>query len=477
MIKIYNTFSGTVEPFAPGEGNTVRMYVCGITPYDVCHLGHARCYVAFDIIRRVLKAEGYNVRFVQNFTDVDDKIIARAREKGQTTTEIARQNIDDFFNKMDALGIQRAEVYPRVTEHIPDIQNLIRRLIEIKAAYVLGGDVYYSIKAFPQYGKLSKRPLEEMQAGARVDVNKDKHDPLDFALWKAAKPEDPPEALWDSPWGRGRPGWHIECSVMALKHLGPKFDIHGGGLDLIFPHHENEIAQSEAATGAPFARVWIHNGFVTVNKEKMSKSLGNFFSLSDIFERFHPAVVRYMLLTVHYRSPLNFSEDLLQQSREARANLMDTIARATFLIRKQSRVMESADKPAPEEFVTTQKAVEEFREALRDDFNTPEALGVLHQLAGQLEKEFSGNQVQIGSVRCILDGLKEMSHLLGLDLFSFMQSLFISPEVTELSNRREEARGRKDWKEADRLRQAILEHGYTVEDTPQGPRLLPRAGS
>lgn len=474
-LRIHNTLSGRVENFQPMEPGSVRMYVCGITPYDVCHVGHARCYVVFDIVRRVLKANGFQVRFVQNFTDVDDKIIARAKERGIKVSDLVRANIDDFFSKMDALGVARADTYPKVSEHIPDIIALIRQLIDKKVAYKLGGDVYYSVKVFPGYGKLSKRPLDELQSGARVDINKEKQDPLDFALWKESKPGEPPEVSWDSPWGKGRPGWHMECSVMAMKHLGAHFDIHGGGLDLIFPHHENEIAQSEAATQKTFANYWMHNGFVTINREKMSKSLGNFFTLSEVFAKYHPSVVRYMLLTVHYRSPLDFSTDLLEQSRQTLSNLRDAIARSNRVLQKQEFGVDESDKPTTDVSQASAQLVTDFQEALQEDFNTPEALGILHQLVRLLEKQFITNTVSRGSVRHILNQIRTCAEVLGLDLFSFMQGLFTPAEVTALAQAREGARQRKDWKESDRLRAEISTRGYVVEDTPQGFRLLPKA--
>lgn len=476
-MHIYNTLTGRREPFEPVQKGEVRMYVCGVTPYDVCHLGHARCYVVFDLVRRVLRFQGYKVRFVQNFTDVDDKIIARAKERGISTTRLASENIDDFFTKMDALGVERADLYPRVTGHIPDIIALIRKLLDKKAAYLLGEDVYFSVRSDPAYGKLSKRPLDELLSGARIDINREKKDPLDFALWKAAKPDDPPEVIWEAPWGKGRPGWHIECSVMAMKHLGANFDIHGGGLDLIFPHHENEIAQSEMATGLPFANVWMHNGFVTLNREKMSKSTGNFFSLSDIFAKYHPSVIRYMLLAVHYRSPLDFSQDLLDQSRQALSGMKQSIARATRVLKKQTLGIDESEMPLPEVVTAVEKQIQQYRAALTDDFNTPEALAVLHSMLHLLEKQFLTNTISRASIRYILDRLRTASETLGLDLFSLMQELFISPEVTQLADEREKARRNKDWKEADRLRKEILERGYVVEDTSEGPRLLPKASA
>ncbi len=477
MLQIFNTLNGKVEPFTPMHPPEVRMYVCGITPYDVPHLGHARCYVIFDVIRRVLKEQGFKVKFIQNFTDVDDKIIARAAEKKIAPSQLVKENIEDFFNKMDALGVQRAEAYPKVTENIPEIIALIGKLVDKKVAYVLHGDVYFAVKQFPSYGKLSKRPLDELQSGARVEVNKEKKDPLDFALWKAAKPNEPAEVVWDSPWGKGRPGWHIECSVMSIKYLGNHFDIHGGGLDLIFPHHENEIAQSEAATGETFANVWIHNGFVTRNQIKMSKSLGNFFTLTEIFAKYHPSVVRYMFLGVHYRSPLDFSDELLDQSRQSLSRLKDGIARATFVLRKQGGMMAETHVAEPAIVTKVEKYLQEFHKALRDDFNTPEALGVLHMMASLLDRQFEGNQLHAASIRYILERLRAASEILGMDLFSFLQEILIPPEVTDLAKQRETARAQKQWKEADRLRGEILERGYVVEDTPNGQRLLPKASA
>jgi len=475
MIQFHNTRSGKKEALVTAVPNVVSMYVCGVTPYDSCHLGHARCYVVFDVLRRTLKAHGFTVKAIQNFTDVDDKIIDRAKERGISTTELVERNIEDFYNKMDALGIERADLYPRVTEHIPDIIALVQKLIDQKAAYVENGDVYFSVRSFPNYGKLSKRDIEELRSGARVEVNKDKHDPLDFALWKASKSGEPPEVTWTSPWGKGRPGWHIECSVMALKHLGEKFDLHGGGRDLIFPHHENEIAQSEAATHQPFANMWVHNGFVTVNKEKMSKSLGNFFSLSDIFAKYHPSVVRYMLLTVHYRSPLDFSHELLDQSRQTLANMKDSVARVTQVLRKQTQGLDDADKPNPETVRDASALLEKFKEALADDLNTPEALGCLHQLISLAEKQFQSNQVSRASVRVVINALNAAADVLGIDLMPSTREVLVPPQVTQMSLDREAARKAKNWGEADRLRKAISDAGFVVEDTPQGARLLPKA--
>ncbi|MBI2915859.1 MAG: cysteine--tRNA ligase, partial [Elusimicrobia bacterium] len=311
-LRLYNTLTGRKEVFEPLSPGAVRIYVCGITPYDETHLGHARCYVFFDTVRRTLIQSGFQVTYIQNFTDIDDKIIARAQSLGRAPQAVADQFIADYFSRTSLLGILPADRYPRVTQMVPEIVRFIEGLVQKGLAYPSGGDVFYSVEKFGEYGKLSKRDLKDMEAGARVDVNENKRNPLDFALWKSAKPGEP---FWDSPWGKGRPGWHIECSVMSINNLGESFDLHGGGQDLIFPHHENEIAQSEGLTGKPFAKYWLHNGFVTVNREKMSKSLGNFFTLREIFEKVPPAVVRLFLLSRHYRTPLDFSDDLLDQAK------------------------------------------------------------------------------------------------------------------------------------------------------------------
>ncbi|HHW42757.1 MAG TPA: cysteine--tRNA ligase, partial [Desulfotomaculum sp.] len=305
-MVIYNTLTKKKELFVPRQAGRVDMYVCGPTTYNFIHLGNARPLVFFDTVRRYFQYRGYRVKYIQNFTDVDDKIINRAREEGVDALALSRKYINEYFKDADALNVRRADVHPQVTGHIPEIIDLIAALMEKGAAYEVDGDVYFAISAFPEYGKLSGRTLEEMQAGARVEVDPRKKHPMDFALWKAARAGEP---SWDSPWGKGRPGWHIECSAMALKYLGYSFDIHGGGFDLVFPHHENEIAQAEAATGRPFVRYWMHNGFITVNQEKMSKSLGNFFLVREILNKFPPEVVRFFLLSTHYRSPLDFDDE------------------------------------------------------------------------------------------------------------------------------------------------------------------------
>ncbi|MDD5259505.1 MAG: cysteine--tRNA ligase, partial [bacterium] len=314
-LFLYNTLTQQKEEFKPLKNKVVNMYVCGVTPYDEVHLGHARCYVAFDVIRRYLEYKGYTVNYIQNFTDIDDKIIKRAQEKNVQPLELAQKNIDAYFQDINALNIKPALKYPRVTEHIPDIIKIVENLVNSRHAYVVDGDVYFRVASFPGYGKLSKRELDQLKSGARVEIDERKESPLDFALWKKEKPGEP---SWTSPWGNGRPGWHIECSAMSLGELKiDTLDIHGGGQDLIFPHHENEIAQSEAVTGKPFAKYWLHNGFVTINKEKMSKSLGNFFTLKEIYKKYEPQVVRLFLISQHYRSPIDFSENKLEEMSRA----------------------------------------------------------------------------------------------------------------------------------------------------------------
>ncbi|MDR2860759.1 MAG: cysteine--tRNA ligase, partial [Elusimicrobiota bacterium] len=360
MIKLYNTLTDKKEDFKPQKEKEVSMYICGITPYDEVHLGHARAYVAFDIIKRHLIKRGYLVNHVQNFTDVDDKIINRAAERHISPSTLAQTYIDDYFLQTDKLNILKAKTYPRVTQMIPDIINFIKVLIDKGFAYQIGGDVYFSVDKFKDYGKLSKRKIEDLKAGARVEINDNKHSPVDFALWKKSKEGEPEDVCWDSPWGKGRPGWHIECSVMSSKLLGNTIDIHGGGQDLIFPHHENEISQSEARSGQQFVKYWIHNGFVTIDKEKMSKSLGNFFTLKDIFKKYDPRVIRYYLMTQHYKSPLDFSDTNIESAKNSLQGLDDAYLRLADTVNKSAEIK---DKDLIE-------IRESFLSALDDDFNS-----------------------------------------------------------------------------------------------------------
>ncbi len=383
-MQIMNTLSGKKEELIPLNPPRVTIYACGPTVYNYIHLGNARPIVVFDTLRRYLKYRGYEVTYVQNFTDIDDKIINRANEEGMEPMALAEKYIGEYFQDADAVGVLRADVHPRVSQNIPEIIALVQKLIDTGHAYELEGDVYYRVRSFKSYGKLSGRDLDDMKAGARIGVDERKEDAFDFALWKKSKPGEP---AWDSPWGGGRPGWHIECSAMSMKYLGETLDIHGGGADLIFPHHENEIAQSEAATGKPFANYWMHNGFITVNHEKMSKSLGNFFILRDILEQFPGDVVRFYLISTHYRNPLDFDDTKLQESRQALARLKNTL-------KLVADYAEGAPEEAPETETTAalqeQLAAiqQQFNAAMDDDMNTPNAIGALFEMAKVLNKTF-----------------------------------------------------------------------------------------
>jgi cysteinyl-tRNA synthetase len=390
MLKILNTLTGKKEPFRPGRaagkikkaGKKIGMYVCGVTVYDRCHLGHARSAVAFDVIRRYLTLKGYDVLYVKNFTDVDDKIIKRANQEGKPWTEIVERYLAAYKEDMKRLGVQSPNRAPRATSHIPDMIDLIRKLIEKGFAYPVNGDVYYQVETFKGYGKLSKMKLDELSAGARVEPDERKKNPLDFALWKAAKADEP---SWPSPWGRGRPGWHIECSAMSMKLLGNSFDIHGGGMDLIFPHHENEIAQSEGATGKPFARYWVHNGFVNVNQEKMSKSLGNFFTIQEIFEKspwpeaVTAEVLRYFLVSTQYRSPIDFSDEALKSAKAGLDNF--------YILFQKLEEVKSTKGPGD---VKLSKSIKRFlpgyEKAMDDDFNTAMAIACLQKLRNEVNR-------------------------------------------------------------------------------------------
>lgn len=465
-LRFHNTFTGKEEPFKPLSPGTVQMYVCGVTPYDECHLGHARCYVAFDFIRRALTRLGYAVTHIQNFTDVDDKIIARANERQEDPKALSQRYIADYFDKMDKLNVQRADKYPLVTENIPAIVALIEKLVAKGLAYALDGGVYYSIRKFPPYGKLSKREPDDLVAGARVEVDKHKEDPLDFALWKAAKPGEP---SWPSPWGPGRPGWHIECSAMSLGSFNAEtFDIHGGGQDLIFPHHENEIAQSEGATGKTYARYWIHNGFVTVNKEKMSKSLGNFFSLGDIFKKFEPRTVRFFLLGHHYRSPVEFSDDLLGQAAAQLQEIDEDLSRMDAAAKTAMAAGRRSAKELDKHLDGFAAAIDE---ALADNFNSPRVLAVVFALLGELKTRLATPKSL--STEALVEGVKlirgAFADVLGIPVKAPPVG-GVDGAVEGLLQERAAARKTKNWKESDRLREVLAGHDIVVEDTPQGQR-------
>ncbi len=448
-LKIYNTLKKDYEIFEPIDPPKVNMYVCGITPYDETHLGHGRAYVVFDVIRRYLDYSGYKVNYVQNITDIDDKIIKRANELKVPIGDITTKYIDSYLDVMEKLNVKRATSYPKATEHIPDMIKVIEGLVAKGYAYVIGGDVYFEVAKFKGYGKLSKRKLDDMKEGARVAVDERKKAPLDFALWKSAKEGEP---SWDSPWGKGRPGWHIECSTMSTKYLGETFDIHGGGLDLIFPHHENEIAQAESYTGKPFARYWIHNGFVNINSEKMSKSLGNFFTLKDIFKKYDPMLIRFYLLSTHYRSPVNFSDADIENAKGG----LERIANALSIVRENASC--SSKDTHDSRLVAVKEA---FVKAMNNDFNTAEALGSVFKLCDLIFE--LNSQGATPALWEQITGLFEdmVVNVLGINV----RSQELTEEIEKMASEVKEAREKKDYKRSDSLKAQILRKGYSVEIT------------
>lgn len=481
-MQIYNTLTRNKEDFVPGNRGQVSMYVCGPTTYNFIHLGNARPLVFFDTVRRYFIYKGFKVNFVQNFTDVDDKIIKRAHEEKMDPLELAQKYIREFFIDADALNVMRADTHPKVSEHIQEIIDLIEKLENEGHAYVVDGDVYFAVRSFPDYGKLSGRNLEDMQAGARVEIDPRKQNPMDFALWKSAKPGEP---SWQSPWGAGRPGWHIECSAMAEKYLGNGFDIHGGGFDLIFPHHENEIAQSEAACKTPFARYWMHNGFITVNQEKMSKSLGNFFLVREILAKFHPDVVRFYLLSTHYRSPLDFDDEKLVMAGKG----LDRIKTAIRLLYEAMELPvdeqgETQDLAALDEKLVALKM--EFEKAMDDDFNTALAMSVFFELAKEVNimvgKLGSQTTPEIKQVLTkVHSSIKDINNVLGIlkeDKLTgrlMIEGIGSDDKLADgliqlIIKIRQEARSKKDWATADTIRDGLKELGIILEDTPQGVR-------
>ena len=460
-IRLYNTLTRKKEPLKTVGPGKVKMYVCGPTVYNYIHIGNARVFVFFDVVRRYLKYRGYGVTYVQNLTDVDDKLIKASKETGRPVPEIAETYIRAFFEDMDSLGVERADVHPRATEHIPEMIEAIRTLIDKGYAYERNGDVYFRAMAKEGYGKLSHQSLEELKAGARVEVNEQKENPLDFALWKRAKPG---EISWESPWGRGRPGWHIECSVMSRKYLGDTFDIHAGGTDLTFPHHENEIAQSEALTGKPFALQWMHNGYINLGNEKMSKSLGNIVLVKDLRREFSPRAIRHFLLSAHYRNPIQFTRETMEQMERG----IERIDTAWTNLRH--RMKASMEGPASPE---TTKALDEltraFEGAMDDDFNTAGAIGVLFD-AVRLANELVGRDVvSRGTLQAVADWLERYGgEILGLVESKAEEET--DEQVEALIRKRQEARRRRYFAEADAIRDQLAAMGIIVEDTPQGVR-------
>ncbi|MGW8311117.1 MAG: cysteine--tRNA ligase [Thiogranum sp.] len=459
MLKLFNSLSGSKETFVPIEPGKVRIYVCGMTVYDYCHLGHARVLVVFDVIVRHLRSLGYDVTYVRNITDVDDKIIARARDNVESINALTDRFIQAMHEDADALGVMRPDMEPRATESMDDILGMIRSLLDKGYAYRAdNGDIYYSVSRFASYGRLSGKRVEELRSGARVDVDEAKRDPLDFVLWKAAKPDEP---NWSSDWGAGRPGWHIECSAMSTECLGAHFDIHGGGMDLQFPHHENEIAQSEAATGEKFVNYWIHNGFVQVDKEKMSKSLGNFFTVREILQRYQPEEVRYFILASHYRSPLHYSDDNLDQARGALQRLYTTLRDV------------APDDSAPADSEYQQR----FDAAMNDDFNTPEAIAVLFELARAVNRARESDGGAADGLSALLRRLGGRLGILQADPEVYLRGQHGSADaapgdtaIDALVARRDQARVDRDWAEADRLRAQLTDMGIVLEDAAGGTR-------
>lgn len=454
-LKLKNTLTGKKEEFKPLNGKKIGMYVCGPTVYDFAHLGHGRSAMVFDIIRKYLKYKGFEVTFVSNYTDVDDKMINRANKEGITIQQLAEKIIPEYQADYGQLKIDKPDHQPKATQYIPQMIELIKKLIEKNYAYELDDGVYFEVEKFPQYGKLSGQNQDELKTGARIEKNDKKRHPHDFVLWKKAKPEEP---SWPSPWGDGRPGWHIECSAMSMNLLGETFDIHGGGMDLIFPHHEDEIAQSECATGKPYVKYWLHNGFININNEKMSKSLGNFFTLKDIFKKYDPNTVRFLLISTHYRSPINFSHDLLDQSGNALNRIKD------FLINLKN-YKSKAEKSDPALEKTLANTIKDFEKRMDDDFDTAGGIGVLFNLIKEVNvlmkeekiaekdvKKINATLDKIDSVLCILPKIDQQ----------------IDEEVESLITERNNARKNKNFARADEIRKLLDEKDIILEDTPNG---------
>ena len=456
MLKIYNDLTNQKEEFKPIEPGKVRMYVCGMTVYDLCHLGHARVMVVFDVVYRYMRARGYDVTYIRNITDIDDKIINRANENGEPFGDLTERFIQAMHEDSDALGILPPDDEPRATTHLDEIIAMVERLIENGHAYAVdNGDVYFDVRSFPEYGKLSGKSIDDLESGARVEVDDIKRDPLDFALWKSAKPGEP---AWESPWGQGRPGWHIECSAMSTCCLGDTFDIHGGGADLTFPHHENEIAQSEGATGKQFVNYWMHNGFVRINDEKMSKSLNNFFTVREILARYQAEEVRYFILTSQYRSPLNYDEEHLDNARGALTRFYTAL-----------RGLPDAEPSAGEVFT------ERFHVAMDDDFNTPEALAAMFEMVREINRVRAEDEPKAAALAAQLRRLGDMLGILQDDPEVYLRGGASSDDqglsdedIESLIQQRIEAKANKDWGSADRIRDELKEQGVLLEDGPQG---------
>lgn len=459
-MKIYNTMTRQKEEFVPLDENEVRIYACGPTVYNYIHIGNARPLCVFDVLRRYLEYRGYNVKFVQNFTDIDDKIIKRANEEGVSYEEISEKYINEFWTDADGLNFKHATVHPKATENIDEIIDIIKTLMDKGFAYEAGGDVYFRTLKFNEYGKLSHQPIEDLESGARIAIGEVKEDPLDFALWKGAKPGEP---YWDSPWGKGRPGWHIECSAMNRKYLGNTIDIHCGGKDLVFPHHENEIAQSECANGCTFARYWMHNGYINVDNVKMSKSLGNFKTVREIAEVYGYEVIRYFLISAHYRSPINYSVDIIEQCKNALERLYTCRESLDF-------ALENADNPAGDndsELISLfDSRKNEFIAAMDDDLNTADAIAALFELTKDINTNVLGKDASKAVCERAAAVFDELCDVLGL-LYNRKENT-LSSDIEALIEKRQEARKNKDWATADKIRDELKAQGIILKDTPQG---------
>ncbi|MCI4625352.1 MAG: cysteine--tRNA ligase [Candidatus Magnetoovum sp. WYHC-5] len=474
-MKIFNTLSGKKEDFIPIRNGRVGIYACGVTVYDLCHVGHARSAIVFDTIKRYLSYAGYHVDFIRNFTDIDDKIIKRAKEEAIAWDEVSAKYIDEYYRDMDMLGVDRATVEPKATEHIAEIIDIIKGLIEKGYAYNINGDVFFEVERFKEYGKLSKKVIEDLESGARVEVDDRKKSPLDFALWKSSKEGEP---MWESPWGYGRPGWHIECTAMSMKYLGETFDIHGGGADLVFPHHENELAQSEAYTGKPFVNYWVHNGFITIDKEKMSKSLGNFFTIREILQEFDPEVLRVFLLSSHYRSPLEFSRQQLEQSEASVDRYYSTLERVEEFLR--------LDQPDGKKHYDDKKLTDtiatlptQFVDAMNDDFNTAIAIGAVFELIREinryLDQKPRGQQAS-DLVQRSMTVLQEVCNVLNIfqktvpqwnhSLMATKKLPLTINQIEDFIAKRQKARVEKDFVTADSIRKTLEVSGILLEDKP-----------
>lgn len=460
-MKLYNSLTRQKEEFKPMKPGEVKIYACGPTVYDFFHIGNARPFIVFDALRRYFEYCGYTVKFVQNFTDIDDKMIKRANEEGITVKELADRFIGEYEIDAKGLGIEEATVHPRATENIAEIIALVQKLIEEGYAYEVDGDVYYSTKKFDGYGKLSHQPLEDLEAGARISVDERKRDAMDFALWKTQKPGEP---AWESPWGMGRPGWHIECSAMATKYLGETIDIHAGGKDLIFPHHENEIAQSEAASGKPFAHYWLHNGYINIDNVKMSKSKGNFFTVRDIVKEFDYEVIRFFMLSAHYRSPINFSRDLLAQAQTALERLYNCREKVEFFLENAADGGEAADSALTE---AVGRIKDEFRAAMDDDINTAGALAALFDLSRTINSALdAAQQPSKQAAQLAHQTFMELASVLGV--LQKREEDTLDSEVEALIAQRTEARKNKDFAAADAIRDKLTQMGIILKDTPNG---------